>query len=62
MQLATQRDAKIAMLHQAPSWWGAHLYHCPVCDRDFAQDVEAAEHLVEHQHPVLRWDSNACWD
>ncbi len=61
MELATERDAKVAVLHQARGWWGAPLYHCPLCDRDFHRDLEAAEHLVHFQHPVLRWDARGCW-
>lgn len=61
MCLRTVLDARGAVLRQADRWWGARLYHCPVCDRDFAEDVAAARHVVDRQHPVLRWDQRGCW-
>jgi DNA-binding helix-hairpin-helix protein with protein kinase domain len=61
MNLATVRDAEVAVLKQALHWWGASFYHCPVCDHDFHGDLEAANHLVDHRHPVLRWDAAGCW-
>lgn len=61
MRLRTVREARVAVLRQADRWWGAPLYHCPVCDRNFGDDQQAARHLVDRQHPVLRWDGVGCW-
>ncbi|MCC7368765.1 MAG: zinc finger protein 385 [Chloroflexi bacterium] len=61
MKLVTVGDAKVAILKQASRWWGAAFYHCPICDRDFRHDLDAANHLVGHKHPVLRWDAAGRW-
>lgn len=61
MGLMTAPDAELAVLKQAVHWWGAALYHCPVCDRNFGDDQSAAWHLGDRQHPVLRWDRAGCW-
>lgn len=53
--LRTAADAKVAFVRQASYWWHGTLYYCPLCDVEFHRAQNAAHHLVEHQHPVLRW-------
>lgn len=49
-------DLKAAVLRQRSTWWQGHIFHCPLCDLDFMDATGAAEHVVLHQHPVLRMD------
>ncbi|MBI2941629.1 MAG: hypothetical protein HYY04_14435 [Chloroflexi bacterium] len=50
-------DAKLVFLRQAPVWWLGNRYHCPVCGVDFISVDDAARHVVERSHPVLRGDA-----
>lgn len=50
-------DAKRVFVHQAPTWWLGTKYHCPICAREFRRADDAAEHLLQHGHPVLRADA-----